>query len=74
MTSPVTFATVHLHYTVKQHHQMLIVSITWGESTLAEQGLTPETVEELEIPFKVYDDNNFMADPVLEETYTVKAK
>lgn len=51
-----------------------MVSITWGESTLAEQGLTPETVEELEIPFKVYDENNFMADPVLEETYTVKAK
>lgn len=51
-----------------------MASITWGESSLEEQGLTPETVEELEIPFKVYDDTDFMADPVLEETFTVKAK
>lgn len=51
-----------------------MVSITWGESSLAEQGLTPETVEELEIPFKVYNDDDWMADPILEEAYTVKAK
>ena len=49
-------------------------TISWGKSVLEEQGMTPEDVEEMEIPFKVYDNEDFMKDPILEETYTVKAK
>lgn len=49
-------------------------SISWGKITLEKQGLTPEDVEEVELPFKVYNEDNFLEDPVLEETFTVKAK
>lgn len=55
-------------------HKKAISYIDWGKYTLEEQELTPEDIEEIELPICVSDDDDIFADNILEETYTIKAK
>ena len=45
-------------------------AITWSETTFEECGITE--VEEITLPVRVSDSNDWMEDPFVEETFTVK--
>lgn len=44
-------------------------SIDWSDSTLAENGI--ESVEEIELPIRVYDEDSWSGDDVVNEAYTI---
>lgn len=49
-----------------------ITTISWLPGTLEDNGITD--VESIVMPITVYDPANWMADPILEETFTIQPK
>lgn len=47
-------------------------SMSWGDSALKENGI--ENIENIEFNFKIYDSNNWSADPYANETITLAPK
>lgn len=45
--------------------------ISWSDSTLEENGIDESSIEEIELPITVYPSEDWMADKLVDETFTI---